>query len=86
MQIRALLIFTHLGHFGSLFRHPGPVWVTFYVLRVTFVCIAQKTKIPVNVAFTGICFCLRFVKVELEGFEPSSKQGVNPLSTCLALT
>lgn len=31
----------------------------------------------------SLCFC---VSVELEGFEPSSKQGTNRLSTCLFQT
>lgn len=36
--------------------------------------------------FTGVRFCLLFVKVELPGFEPGSKQGSHTLSTCLAPT
>ena len=47
--------------------------------------ILVHTKYPEIKEISGYYFDLFFLLVELEGFEPSSKQGTNLLSTCLSL-
>jgi len=46
---------------------------------------SAKTKKPVNHTIYRLLVCFEIVLVESEGFEPSSKQAIKELSTCLVL-
>ena len=46
--------------------------------------LSEKENPYKSTVYTDLDF-FELQKVELEGFEPSSKQGINLLSTCLSL-
>ncbi len=52
-------------------------------IRYSNLPFLQNQKTPVNYHLQGFLLSFGNMKVELEGFEPSSKQGTNWLSTCL---
>lgn len=45
--------------------------------------LIQKTKTPANHCLQGLLIRFGKINVELEGVEPSSKQGTNKPSSCL---